>query len=186
MANTNILTFAIHKAYVSANADSSTPASWLELPLVKESTIEYSTQEAEVTNGEGKLFYQWFFGQRALARIRIPVYAFAVFERITGSPVSSAQGADMQYFGREEEISPSPVRLKVIVRAVNKDTNVEGYFHITVFKAQGRMPTVTARETTPGEFEIQFKALAATYDENGASIPESYGKYSGLQTTATP
>lgn len=186
MANTNILTFGIYRAYVSANADSSTPASWLEVPLAKEAGVEYSVQEAEVTNGEGKLYYQWFHTQRGMIRLRIPVYAFAVFERITGSPVSSAQSADTQYFGREEEISPNLVRLKIIVRAANKDTNTEGYFHITVFKAQGRMPSVNARDVTPGEFEIQFKALAATYDENGASIPESYGRYDGLKSTATP
>lgn len=186
MANTKLLTFAVFKAYVSANADSSTAASWLEIPLTAESTTEYTLQEAEVANGEGKLFWTWFFGQRATTRLRMKQFAFAVLERITGSPVSSAQGADQMKFGVEEEISPPVVRLKVIVRAVDTSNNTGGYFHITIFKAQGRLPTLNARETTPGEFEVMFKALAATYDENGASIPESYLRVDGLKSTATP
>lgn len=186
MANTKLLTFAIHRAYISPNADTATPASWTEIPLVAESTVEIAVQEAEVADGEGKLRYTWFHSQRANARVRMKQLALRILELATSSPVSSAQGADEIEFGVEGELSPPVVRLKFICKAYNDATSTNGYVHVTVYKAQGRMPTLTMREIAAGDFEVMFKGLFASFTDTGAAITGAYGKVSGLKTTDTP
>jgi hypothetical protein len=186
MANTNLLTFAVHKAFISSNADTATPASWTELPIVAESTVEVAIGEDEVADGEGKLRYTWFHSQRANARLIIRQFAFRILELATSSPVSSAQGADEIEFGVDGELAPPVVRLKLICKARNDATNTNGYMHITVYKAQGRMPTLNMRATTHGEYEIMFKGLYATYNDLGGAISGGYGKVSGLKSTDTP
>ena len=184
MSLLNVKTFAIKRAYISANADSSTPAAWTEIPLTQEGTVEYSTQKSELQDGEGKLIHTWRYGQRARVMLRMSVFAFNILERITGSPVSSASGVDQISGGVEEEISPNLVRLKLVQRAVDNSGN-EGELHVYIHKAQGEMPTVTMRQTTQGEFTINFDALSASFNELGAAIPSSYFRVDALKSAGS-
>ncbi len=186
MANTNLLTFAVHRAYLSPNADTANAATWTELPIVAESTVEVALGEDEVADGEGKLRYTWFHSQRANARLVIRQFAFRILELATSSPVSSAQGADEIEFGVDGELNPPVVRLKLICKARNDVTNTNGYVHITLYKAQGRMPTLNMRATTHGEYEIMFKGLFATFNDGGGAITGAYGKVAGIKATDTP
>lgn len=184
MSNLKTFTFGVNRAWVSANGNTANAASWVEIPIVADSSVEYTLQHAEVANGEGKLQITWRFGQRAKVMLRMKQFAFNILERITGSPVSSANGIDQLLVGRSEEINPPNVRLKLVQQAKDSN-NTAGYLHVVVFNAQGEMPGVQMKESTPGEFSINFDCLAATFDENGAVIPESYFRVDALKTVST-
>lgn len=184
MSNLKIFTFGVNKAWVSANGDTNTPASWVEVPIVSDSTIDYTIQTAEVSDGEGFLQMQWKHTQRAKVTLKMKQLGFNILERMTGSPVSSSQGTDQIYFGRQEEITPPFTRLKLVQRAIDSNTN-RGYAHVTIFKAQGELPTLMMQATTPGEFTVNFQCLAANYDENGNSIPTAYFRLDAVKSVNT-
>ena len=132
-------TFAIVKAEISLNGGTSTPASWTNIPLAADGTVNYTQSKSEVTDGEGNIHQTWRHSQRANVMLRTKVAFPRLMEMISGSPVSSANGADLIYFGRTEELSPNRVRLRLQCRAVDHDTKAEGFAEAIVFDAQGGM-----------------------------------------------
>lgn len=183
MSTLSVYTFAISQADVSANGDTVNAASWVNIPIIGEGTVEYTLQKAEVADGEGKLQIIWRHGQRAKVTLRMKRFAFRILEMISGSPVSSAQGTDQIEFGTVNEISPPFVRLRLQQKAVDS-SNTEGYLQVVIYKAQGTMPSMTMRETTPGEYTVEFDALAATYNESGATLEGNpYFKVTALKSS---
>ncbi len=186
MAQTKLYTFAITKAEISANADSATPAVWTLIPITAEGTVEYTIQKAEVADGEGALQITWRHTQRARITLRTKLMLFRILEMISGNPVSSVgANGDRIEFGNENEISPPFVRLRLQQKAVNYDTNAEGYVEAIVYKAQGELPSFTMREVTPGEYTVMFDALKALFDDTGAALPAPgvFGHFKGLKPT---
>lgn len=183
MSTLSAYTFAISQADVSANGDTVTTASWVNIPIIGEGTVEYTMQKAEVADGEGKLQIIWRHGQRAKVTLRMKRFAFRILELISGSPVSSAQGTDIIQFGTSAEVSPPFVRLRLQQKAIDASNN-SGYMEVIVYKAQGMLPTMTMRETTPGEYTVEFDALAATYNESGAVVSGNpYFKATALKSS---
>jgi hypothetical protein len=183
MSNVKALTFAIYKAEISANGGTSTPASWVEIPLTRQGTVEYSKSNAEVTDGEGSLFHIWYHSMRARVNLTTKLAFPRLMEMISGSPVSSAQGTDLIYFGREEELDPNKVRLRLHCKARDIDTASEGYAESIVFSAQGGLASFQMAETTPGEYAFEFTSLKSTYDANGNVVPSCYGSFRMVKST---
>lgn len=183
MSNLKTYTFAITQADVASGGDTAVAASWVNIPIVAEGTIEYTVQKVEVADGEGKLQINWFHTQRAKVTLRMKQYAFRILEMVTNSPVSSAQGTDAMYFGRDEEITPPYVRLRLQQKAVDASSGARGYFEVIVFKAQGTLPTLTMKEVSPGEYTVMFDCLQATYDDSGNAIPSAMLKVKALKSS---
>lgn len=185
MSTLSVYTFAIAQADISANGDTVNAASWVNIPIIGEGTVEYTMQKAEVSDGEGRLQIIWRHTQRAKVTLRMKRFAYRVLEMISGSPVSSAQGTDQIRFGTTAEITPPFVRLRLQQRAVDS-SNTAGYLEVIIYKAQGMLPSMTMREVTPGEYTVEFDALAATYNENGAVVEGSpYFRVKSLKSSLT-
>lgn len=92
---------------------------WTNIPVVAESTVEYSKEKAEIADGEGNLIHIFRHSRRARMNLRMKRFAFRILELVTGSPVSSAQGADMIYAGTASEVNAPYVRLRAYAQAVD-------------------------------------------------------------------
>lgn len=176
-------TFAIVKAEISLNGNTNTPATWTEIPLAADGTINYTMSKSEVTDGEGNLFQTWRHSPRATVALRTKVAFPRLMEMISSSPVSSAQSADLIYFGRTEELDPNNVRLRLQCRAKNYDTGADGYAEAIVFNAQGGMAPFSMGETKQGEFAFEFDSNKSSYDASGNSIPAAYGSFHVIKST---
>lgn len=176
-------TFAITKAEISAGGGTNAAPSWVEIPLTRTGTVEYTKSTADVTDGEGNLFHQWFHSMRAKVMLSTKIAFPRMMELISGSPVSSAQGADLIYFGRDEELDANKVRLRLQCKARNYDTGTEGYAEAIVFSAQGGLASFSMQETTPGEFSFEFTGLKSSFDANGNAIPAAYGSFAMVKST---
>jgi hypothetical protein len=185
MSNLAVLTFAVSSVDVAAYNNGGAVTTWYNLPVVAESTVEYTKQKSEVPDGEGNLIHIWRHSPRARMNLRMKRFAFRILELVTGSPVSSAQGADMIYAGTSVEVNPPYVRLRAYAQAIDQN-GTTGYLKVTIFKAQGVMPGVTMRETTPGEFQIEFDALLSSTDENGNTLgSNAYYKVEALKSNTS-
>lgn len=182
MSTLQTYSFAITQADVGPY--SAGAVTWTNIPVVGEGTVEYTIQRAEVQDGEGKILNVWFHSQRAKVTLRMKRFAFRILEIITGSPVSSAQGTDMIYFGRDEELSAPWVRLRLQQKAVDT-AGTEGYFEVIIFKAQGTLPAITMRETTAGDYTVTFDALLSSVDAAGNTIPDALFAVKALKSSLT-
>lgn len=185
MSNLAVFTFAVSSVDVAPYVSGQAVSTWTNIPVVAESTVEYTKQAAEISDGEGYLRHIFRHSTRARMNLRMKRFAFRALELITGSPVSSAQGADMIYAGTSVETNPPYVRLRAYAQAVDASGNT-GYIKVTIFKAQGTMPGVTMRETTPGEFSITFDALLSSDNEAGQTLAsDAYYKVEALKSTTS-
>ena len=182
MAGTRqVKTFAINQAWISAYSQG-VAATWTEVPIVADSTIELSYQEEDVRDAEGNLDSIWYHSPDGMVTLRAKVWHMRVLELITGNAVSSygagaEAGGEGIYFGTECELSPPSVRLKMKVTGrdhANSDTRVDVF--VFCFKASGPFPTINMAETTPGDVTHELRLLKATDDDAGNTIPEAYGR----------
>lgn len=186
MSTLTTYNFAITQADIALYADGAAVSTWTNLPVVAESNVEYTMTPADIADGEGKIQHRFFHSQRARITIRMKTWGFRIMELLSGSPVSSAQGTDEIYFGRDEELNPPAVRLRLQCKAVDTGaTSTTGYYEIMIFKAQGFLPPLSMRETTAGEFTITFEGLLATKDTAGNTIPAAMGRVKALKTALT-
>ncbi len=186
MAETNVYTFAVNKVEIASYNNGAAPTSWTNIPVIAESTAEYTRGNADVSDAEGNLLNIWYHSQRARVTLRVKLFAFRVIEIATGSPVSSAQGADKMDIGVDAELNPPNVRLRLQQKAVDYTTGTTGYFEVVIYKARGALGPLTMRETTPGEYTIEFNALKSTKDEQGNTLPGNGALFHarGLYTTS--
>lgn len=170
------------KADISANGDTSTPASWVNIPLISDGTITYNINVAEVSDGDGKLRLNWFHSQRAKVQLMTKQTIFRLIELATGSAVSSYQGQDKLQFGVDAELNPPFTRLRVQCKAVDSNAN-RGYMEAVLYRTRGKMGNVSMKETTVGTFTIEFEAEIASYDDNGNATPNgAYGHIRSLKS----
>lgn len=114
-----MLTFAVSSVDVAPYNNGAAVTTWTNIPVVAESTVEYTKQKAEVPDGEGNLIHIWRHSTRARMNLRMKRFAFRVIELISGSPVSSAQGTDQIYAGTSGEVNPPYVRLRAYAQAID-------------------------------------------------------------------
>lgn len=182
MSNLQTFSFAITQADIAPYNGGAAVSTWTNIPTPAEGTAEYTVQKVEVADGEGKLVQVWFHTQRCKVTLRIKKFAFHIFEMLSGSPVSSAQGTDKMYFGRDEEINPPVVRLRLQQKAIDQNGNT-GYFETIIFQARGMLPPITMREVTASDYTCTFDGLESTVDEAGATIPSAMLSVRALKTS---
>ena len=176
------ISFAVKQAWMSAWS-AGVAASWTEIELARDSTVNIGITEAEVADGEGKLIHVFFHTQRCEGTLMCGKTALRALELATGNATSSVSGGEFIYMGTDEEITPPYCRFKFAATAIDDTDAEEGYVLLYVLKAQARLEAVGFAETTPGEFSLAFKGLRGTTDEAGNTIPEAILKYGGIYAT---
>lgn len=176
------VSFAIHAAYIAAYGNGESAATWVQIPLIKEGTINLSLNEAEVTDGEGVLHHLFYHTQRARGTLRCARDAMRVIELITGNGSSSALGTEEIVFGTDAEIQPPLFRLMMVAKAEDESGN-EGYFAVYGYKARGRMTIVQMADTQAAEYAFDYQLFRSNRNTDGDSVPEAYGKIQFLRTT---
>ena len=183
MSNLALYTFGVTKADISANGDTATPASWVNIPLIADGSITYQINVAEVADGDGKLRLNWFHSQRAKVQLMTKQTIFRLIELATGSAVSSYQGQDKIQFGVDSELNPPFTRLRVQCKAVDASAN-RGYMEAVLYRTRGKMGNVSMKETTVGTYTIEFEAELASFDDLGNATPNgAYGHLTGLKSS---
>ncbi len=178
-----VYTFGVTKAEISANGDTSTPASWVNIPLIADGTVTYTLSESEVRDGDGTMRLDWFHSQSAKVSLMTKVTFFRLLEMATGSPVSSYQGGtDAIEFGTSAELNPPATRLRIQCRAQDTNTN-RGYMEIVIYRARGKMGNFGMKEVAQGSYTVQFTAELAVFDELGGANAGAYGRAKAVKTT---
>lgn len=177
-----VVSFAVYKAYVAAYA-SGAAATWTEIPLAKEGTINLNVNMAEVTDGEGVLYHNFYHTQRATGSLRCARAAMRVIELITGNGSSSAVGTEIIAWGTDAEIQAPLMRLLFIAKAEDSDGNT-GYFEVYVWKARGRMNVINLAETTAAETVFEFTCFRSTKDTAGNNRESAMGSIQLLRSSA--
>ena len=179
-----VQTFSVYSGEIAA-WNSGGAASWVTIPMVAEGSLELTMGEAQVTDGEGRINFQWYHSQRATVRLRVKQYFMRILEMISGNAVSSAAGAERLEFGTDAELTPPIVRLRLKARARDVTTEGTGYFHIIAYKAKGSISAPPMSETTPGEMTYTFTLLKSLKDAAGATLPGngSFGYVSAVEST---
>lgn len=176
-----VKTFAIRQAWISAFTDG-VAASWTEIPLVADSTLELTYQTEDVRDAEGNLDTIWYHSPDGTVTLRTKLWYMRVLELITGNAVSSYvsgddAGAEAIYFGTEGELSTNPVRLKM--KVLGKDhaaSDAQTFMYVYAWKATGPFPTINMAETTPGDVTHEMRLLKTTSDDLGNTVGEAFGR----------
>jgi len=172
-----VKTFGINEAYIAAYSNGVT-ASWEEIPLVQNGTLELTVQEEEVRDGEGFLDHIWYHSQDANVSLTTALWMMRVLELISGNAVSSynTTSAEAIHFGTDGEITPPSVRLKLRVQAKDHSSDATAYAWLYIFKARAAIPPFNAAQTAANQMEMNFRALRVTDDDQGRTIAQAYGR----------
>lgn len=181
-ATENWYSFAIDQAWVAAYS-TSVAATWTELPVTSNSTIDMAVTRAEVRDGEGNLMHTWFHTQTATISLTMRQWGMRVLELISGNPVSSSDGYDKIDFGRDEEITPPRCRIRAYCRAVDDTGVTEGAMRVYLYAVQFGFPSIGMAETTPGEITLEGSCLHVNYDELAVATDKNmFGRIEAVQS----
>lgn len=168
-------TFAVSAAYVGAYNSGGAVSEWVEFPIVQDSTLELSFDEATLTDGRGRIQEAWKHSPAGRVTLRGGEGSMRILEMVSGSAVSSYADVDSVQFGTESELSPPSVRLKLQCLAVD-DSGNEGLQIVYCYKAKGQFPSIGMAQTTPGVVEIPFTLQQDTKDQDGNTVAAAYGR----------
>lgn len=175
--------FAIKQAWVAAYS-TSVAATWTELPVTSNSTIDVAVTRADVRDGIGDLQHTWFHTRTATLSLTMRQWGMRVLELISGNPVSSTSAHDSIDFGRDEEISPPKCRIRLKCDAVDETGVTEGYMYVYLYAVQFGFPSIGMAETTPGEITLEGSCLVVQYNELAVNVGKTmFGRIDAIVDT---
>jgi len=105
-------TFGVDEAYVGTyNAGGA--ATFVQFPIVQDSTLELTYERAEVLDGMGRRQGIWIHSPSGRVTLRGGEASMRIMEMVSGSGVSSYASVDRIQFGTADELTPPTVRLKL-------------------------------------------------------------------------
>jgi hypothetical protein len=183
-ATTQWFSFGVDQAWVAAYS-TTVAATWTELPVTSNATIDVAVTRAEVRDGEGDLKHVWFHTRTATLSLTMRQWGMRVLELISGNPVSSSSGYDQIDFGRDEEITPPKCRVKLKCKAVDETGTTEGAMWVYLYAVQFGFPSIGMAETAPGEVTLEGSCLVVQYDDDALLVAkETFGRIEAIPTTS--